>query len=115
MRFIPSIVNRSSPAFRGFLAKIAPHPDIRKLRKIVYFLYDTHRSIYRQKAHAIAQAENDSAREPAATDRDIISVLSKFGHIFDIIACGIPVIVQQNKCANMVDKLSDSELISQMG
>jgi len=96
MRLIPSIVNRSSPAFRGFLAKIAPHPDIRELRKIVYFLYDTHKSIYRQKAHAIAQAENDGARGP--TDRDIISVL-----------------IQQNKCANMADKLSDSELISQMG
>ena len=60
---------------RGFLAKIAPHPDIRKLRKIVYFLYDTNKSIYRQKAHAIAQAEDDDAREP--TDRDIISVLSE--------------------------------------
>lgn len=78
MRLIPSIVNRSRPAFRGFLAKIAPHPDLRKLRKIVYFLYDTHKSIYRQKAHAIAQAENDGARGPT-TDRDIISVLSKFG------------------------------------
>ena len=75
MGLVPSIVNRSSSTFRGFLAKIAPHPDIRKLRKIVYFLYDTNKSIYRQKAHAIAQAENDDAREP--TDRDIISVLSE--------------------------------------
>lgn len=113
MRFLPSIVNRSSPAFRGFLAKIAPHPDIRKLRKIVYFLYDTHKSIYRQKVHAIAQAENDSARGP--TDRDIISVLSEFGSIFDIVARDTLVIVQQNKCANIGERLSDSELISQMG
>src|SRR5258708_34621004 len=46
MRLIPSIVKIGPPKFRGFLTEIAPHPNIRKLREIAYFLYNTNKSIY---------------------------------------------------------------------
>jgi hypothetical protein len=75
MRLIPSIVKIGSPGFRGFLAKIAPHPNIRKLREIIYFLYNTNKSIYQKRMHAITEAVENDADE--GTDRDIISVLSK--------------------------------------
>lgn len=75
MRLIPSIVKIGPPSFRGFLAKIAPHPNIRKLREIIYFLYNTNKSIYQERVHTIAQAENNSKCE--GTGRDIISVLSE--------------------------------------
>jgi hypothetical protein len=82
MRFIPSIVDIGPPALRGFLAKIAPHRDIRKLREIVYFLYDTNKSIYQQKTRVIARAEKNGNQ---GTGRDIVSALSKYGlsFIFD--------------------------------
>jgi hypothetical protein len=75
MRLIPSIVKIGPAKFRGFLAKIAPHPNIRKLREIIYFLYNTNKSIYQERVHTIAQAENDGDCE--GTGRDIISVLSE--------------------------------------
>lgn len=75
MRLIPSIVKIGPAKFRGFLAKIAPHPNIRKLREIIYFLYNTNKSIYQERVHTIAQAENNGDYE--STGRDIISVLSK--------------------------------------
>jgi len=96
MRLIPSIVKIGPPTFRGFLAKIAPHPNIRKLREIIYFLYNTNKSIYQERVHTIALAENNGKCE--GTGRDIISVL-----------------IRENKSANAMDKLSDDELISQMG
>lgn len=74
MRFIPSIVDMGPPTLRGFLAKIAPHRDIRKLREVVYFLYDTNKSIYQQKTRVIAQAEKNGRGQ--GTGRDILSVLS---------------------------------------
>ncbi|KAF8504447.1 cytochrome P450 [Russula emetica] len=72
MRLIPSIVKIGSPEFRGFLAKFAPHPNIRKLREIAYFLPQY------QQVHISAK-------------------------------------IQQNKGAGTMDKLSDDELISEMG
>ena len=75
MRFIPSIVDMGPPTLRGFLAKIAPHRDIRKLREIVYFLYETNKSIYQQKTRAIAQAEKNGRDQ--GTGRDVFSMLSK--------------------------------------
>jgi hypothetical protein len=75
MRLIPSIVKIGPPSFRGFLAKIAPHPNIRKLREIIYFLYNTNKSTYQERVRTIAQAENDGKYE--GTGRDIISVLSE--------------------------------------
>jgi len=92
MRLIPHIVKIGPRKFRAFLARIAPHPNIRKLREIIYFLYDTNKSIYRERVQEIAQADNDD------TGRDIVSVL-----------------IQQNKRADAMDKLSDDELVSQMG
>ncbi len=75
MRLIPSIVKIGSPKYRDFLAKIAPHPNIRKLREIAYFLYNTNKSIYHQRVHAITQTENNGTCE--GTGQDIISVLSE--------------------------------------
>jgi hypothetical protein len=75
MRLIPSIVKIGSPGFRGFLAKIAPHPNIRKLREIIYFLYDTNKSIYQQRMHSITEAAKRGADE--GIGRDIVSVLSE--------------------------------------
>ncbi|KAI9465871.1 cytochrome P450 [Lactarius psammicola] len=95
MRLIPSIVKIGTPGFRGFLAKIAPHPNIRKLREIIYFLYDTNKSIYQKRVRDITQAEKIDAEN---TGGDIVSVL-----------------IRQNRGACSVDKLSDDELISQMG
>jgi hypothetical protein len=77
MRLIPSIVKIGSPEFRGLLARFAPHPNIRKLREIAYFLYDTNKSIYQQRVHTVTQAENNGACE--GKGRDIISVLSESG------------------------------------
>ncbi|KAH9042654.1 cytochrome P450 [Lactarius pseudohatsudake] len=96
MRFIPSIVRIGTPRFRGFLAKIAPHPNIRKLREIIYILYDTNKSIYQQRVHDIVQAEKIGGAEN--TGKDMVSVL-----------------IQQNRGVDAVYKLSDDELISQMG
>ena len=73
MRLIPSIVKIGTPSFRGFLAKIAPHPNIRKLREIIYFLFNTNTSIYQQRVHDITQAEKIGSEN---TGRDIVSVLS---------------------------------------
>lgn len=75
MRLIPSIVKIGSPEFRGFLAKFAPHPNIRKLREIAYFLYNTNKSIYQQRVHPVTQVENDGACE--GKGRDIISALGE--------------------------------------
>jgi hypothetical protein len=75
MRLIPSIVKIGSPRFRGFFAKIAPHPNIRKLREIIYFLYNTNKSIYQKRAHAITEAAENDVDE--GTGQDIISVLSE--------------------------------------
>lgn len=75
MRLIPSIVRIGPPKFRGFLAKITPHPNIRKLREIIYFLCDTNKAIYQQRVHTIAQAEKNGACE--GTGKDIVSVLSE--------------------------------------
>jgi hypothetical protein len=77
MRLIPSIVKIGSPEFRGFLAKFAPHSNIRKLREIAYFLYNTNKSVYQQRVRAVTQADNHGACE--GKDRDIISVLSESG------------------------------------
>jgi hypothetical protein len=77
MRFIPSIVGLDPWTLRGFLTKIAPYRDIRRLREIIYFLYDTNKSIYQQKAHAIVDAEQNGAGEGAG--RDIASVLGECG------------------------------------
>ncbi|KAH9975384.1 cytochrome P450 [Lactifluus volemus] len=96
MRLIPSIVKIGSPGFRGFLAKIAPHPNIRKLKEIIYLLYNSNKSIYEQRLRAITDTAKNGADKD--TGRDIVSVL-----------------VKQNKSADTVDKLSDDELISQMG
>src|SRR6266853_6268737 len=85
MRLIPSVVSLGPPTLRGFLARIAPHPGIRKLREIVYLLYDTHKSMYQQKVHAIAKAENSGARE--GTCRDMISALSECSVSFRILTC----------------------------
>jgi hypothetical protein len=113
MRFIPSIVDMGPPTLRGFLAKIAPHRDIRKLREIVHFLYDTNKSLYQQRVDAVTQAEkNDTSQGPG---RDIVSVLSECGPSFQIMALDTPVIVQQNRGADVADKVSDDELISRMG
>jgi len=73
MRLIPSIVKIGSPKSRDFLAKIAPHPNIRKLREIAYFLYNTNKSIYHQRVHAVTQTEINGTCEGGG--RDIISVL----------------------------------------
>jgi hypothetical protein len=82
MRFIPSIVDMGPPTLRGFLAKIAPHRDIRKLRKIVYLLYDTNKSLYQQRVDAVTQAEkNGTGQGPG---RDIVSVLSECGPSFKL-------------------------------
>ncbi|KAH9067862.1 cytochrome P450 [Lactarius vividus] len=96
MRLIPSIVRIGTPRFRGFLAKIAPHPNIRKLREIIYILYNTNKSIYQQRVHDIVQAEKIGGAEN--TGKDMVSVL-----------------IQQNRGVDAVYKLSDDELISQMG
>jgi len=79
MRLIPHIVKIGPRKFRAFLARIAPHPNIRKLREIIYFLYDTNKSIYRERVQEIAQADNDD------TGRDIVSVLSEHSLSLD---CG---------------------------
>ncbi len=114
MRLIPSIVKIGTPRFRGFLAKIAPHPNIRKLREIIYLLYDTNKSIYRQRVHDITQAEKIGAKN---TGRDIVSVLSAYSPSFSghNVTRSSFVVVRQNRGADSVDKLSDDELISQMG
>jgi hypothetical protein len=75
MRLIPSIVKFGSPGFRGFLAKIAPHPNIRKLKEIIYFLYNSNKSIYEQRVRAITEAAKNGADED--TGRDMVSVLSE--------------------------------------
>jgi hypothetical protein len=75
MRLLPSIVKIGPPKFRGFLAKIAPHPKIRKLREIVYLLYNTNKSMYQQRVHTVAQLENNDSSE--GTARDILSALSE--------------------------------------
>ena len=100
------------------MAKIAPHRDIRKLREVVYFLYGTHKSIYQQKARVIAQEEKNGRNQ--GTDQDIVSVLSEYGlsFILDHVSWLLtPITVHQNYSADsgMADKLSDDELISQMG
>ncbi|KAI0289886.1 cytochrome P450 [Multifurca ochricompacta] len=96
MRLIPYIVKFGSPNFRGFLAKIAPHPNIRKLREIIYFLHNTNSSIYRERIQSLEQeSKGDGADGPR---RDIISVL-----------------IQNNKGVDEANRLSDDEIISQMG
>jgi hypothetical protein len=70
------MVKIGSPGFRGFLAKIAPHPNIRKLREIIYFLYNSNKSIYEQRLRAITEAAKNGADED--TGRDIVSVLSEY-------------------------------------
>ncbi len=75
MRLILSIVKIGPPKFRGFLTEIAPHPNIRKLREIAYFLYNTNKSIYQRRVDAVTQSENNGAC--GSTGRDIISVLSE--------------------------------------
>lgn len=114
MRLIPSIVKIGTPWFRGFLAKIAPHPNIRKLREIIYFLFNTNKSIYRQRVHDIMQAEKIGSEN---TDRDIVSVLSAYSSSFSDhnMTRSSCVVVRQNRGADFVDKLSDDELISQIG
>lgn len=95
LRFMPSIVKMGTPRFWGFLAMIAPHPKIRKLREIIYFMHNTNKSIYQRRVHNITQAEKIGSENAG---RDIISVL-----------------IRQNRGADSADKLSDDELISQMG
>lgn len=112
MRLIPSVVKIGLPGFRGFLARFAPHPNIRKLREIAYFLYDTNKSKYQQRVYAVMQANNGACE---GKGRDIIGVLSELGSVLVTVACRTPVIVQKNKGVDTTDKLSDDELISQMG
>ncbi|KAI0260719.1 cytochrome P450 [Gloeopeniophorella convolvens] len=89
MRLIPFMVKIGSPKFRGFLAGVAPHANIRKLKEIIYLLYNTNRSIYQNRVRSITQAEQAGAEKN--TGNDI------------------------NRSAINMDKLSDDELISQMG
>jgi hypothetical protein len=86
LRFIPSIVNMGTPRFWGFLAIIAPHPKIRKLREIIYFMHNTNKSMYQRRVHNIMQAEKIGSENAGS---DIMSILSAFSRCFsghDIIA-----------------------------
>ncbi|KAI0300584.1 hypothetical protein B0F90DRAFT_435161 [Multifurca ochricompacta] len=56
MRLIPYIVKFGSPDFRGFLARIAPHANMRKLREITYFQHNTNTSICWEIIHSTEQA-----------------------------------------------------------
>jgi hypothetical protein len=78
---LPSIVKIGPPKFWGFLAEIAPHPNIRRLREIVRILYDTNKSIYQRRVHAVAQAEDNGAFE--GSGRDILGALSEWGSSLD--------------------------------
>ncbi|KAI0052745.1 cytochrome P450 [Auriscalpium vulgare] len=92
MRLIPHLVKIGSPEFRGFLAGIAPHANIRKLKEIIYFLYETNSSVFRGRVKDLGRDDR------SAEASDIISAL-----------------IQERQNSPDADKLSDEELIAQMG
>lgn len=77
MRLVPSIAMTRSPEFRRLLAKFDPHPNIRKLKEIAYFLYNTNKAIHQQRVRAVTQPEINGACD--GKSRDIISVFSELG------------------------------------
>ena len=79
MRLIPYIVKLGSPRLRGFLAGTAPHPNIRKLKEIIYFLYETNSSVYRKRLDDLSKGD-DAAKTMIGNGKDIITILSKLSY-----------------------------------
>ena len=63
MRMIPYVVKLGSPRLLGVLAACAPQANIRKLRKIAYFLYDTNTDLYLRRKRAISSGEEQNAKK----------------------------------------------------
>lgn len=97
MRLIPYIVKLGSPRLRGFLAGIAPHPNIRKLKEIIYFLYETNSSVYRNRLDDLSKGD-DAAKTMIGNGKDIISIL-----------------IKENAALPQTERLTDDEMISTIG
>lgn len=76
MRMIPYLVRLGSPELLGALSAYAPHANIRKLRKIAYFLYDTNAELYWGRRRAILAGDEMAMRRD-----DALSSLSASIHL----------------------------------
>ncbi|KZV60478.1 cytochrome P450 [Peniophora sp. CONT] len=93
MRMIPYLVRLGSPELLGALSAYAPHANIRKLRKIAYFLYDTNAELYWRRRRAILAGDEMAMRRD-----DALSSL-----------------IRENECAPQDRRITNKEMISQIG
>jgi hypothetical protein len=117
MRTIPYIVRLGPPSLLGMLAAIAPHPNIRKLRQIAYSLYDANATLYQTRKRAM-RAESSIKPDGSGWSgqgEDVISVLGMpHAGLYLSLLSDVPS-VQANEAALPEDKLSEDEIISQIG
>ncbi|THH17362.1 hypothetical protein EW146_g3432 [Bondarzewia mesenterica] len=97
MRMIPHLVKFGSPRLRGFLAGIAPHPNIRKLKQIIYFLYGTNSAVYQKRVEDLSKG-HDATEAMVGMGKDVISIL-----------------IRENEKVSASGKLTDDEIISNIG
>jgi hypothetical protein len=77
MRALPFLVKIGSAGFRRFLCKISPHPNIRELEKIFWFLWDYDTETFQSRKAAIRE-NGEALAAMAGHGKDIISVLSEY-------------------------------------
>lgn len=73
---MPFLVKIGSAKFRRFLCQISPHPNIRELEKIFFYLWDNDTETFYKKKKALA-AGADAVNAMAGQGNDIVSVLSE--------------------------------------
>lgn len=117
-QLLPYLPKIGSAAFRRFLLKLIPRPDLLKMISIVDTLYSTSKGVFHGKKAALAEGKDVTAQDVDGR-KDLISVLCKSHCLYsqcpetrmDNESCSP---VKANETASEDDRLTDEEVLAQM-
>jgi hypothetical protein len=78
---LPTLINFGPPKFRRFLVDIVPWRSLQKLRDIIDVMHDTSVEIFEAKKKALREGD-EAVSKQFGGGKDILSILSKRGHLF---------------------------------